>query len=588
MASRVPCRRCGRALGFRSPLILSSFAVCALVQIVYEWDQTLIASNARPLSDAFKATVSAVGTLFFVRAAVQVCVQPFWGHASDSLPRRWLLLAGCGIWGAVTVAMTFVSSWPALMVLRGTAGLGLAAILPVIHHLVGDTFVPALRGRVFGLLGACQMLGGIISVEFATNLSAQEKVAGMAGWRFTFLCTGLVGLGVGVFAFYFLKGAKSLRGLGDRATHQKHLVRLTLARTGSGSGGGGGGGAGGAGGGGGEVDGGSTPPLPSSLPTQRRGCCWHLRDIGRGVVHLLGTPTYLLIFFRSALDGIPMNANALLILWFEYMGYAELHASQLVSVMMLCNCFSSVFFGWMGDEAHNWGRGGKHRISVALVALVAQLCLTVVLFRGGPETGSGLNNGDDSNPGDDYWQWLVIVSVLGLVGDADQQCCDLPLLGDIVHPSRRGLAYGIVDMVQCFFAFLATVVVGLLTEDVFGFVHDDTHPINEWDVGTRERNVKALGTALLVVNLAAMSGSLILYLLMLLTYERDAARLRQQLDREIGSVALDKEGGFVVESGGAGGSKEAAPATTQAEASLLVEEEKKEPEYVGSGDGDAL
>ena len=50
---------------------------------------------------------------------------------------------------------------------------------------------------------------------------------------------------------------------------------------------------------------------------------------------------------------------------------------------------------------------------------------------------------------------------------------------------RRGLAYGIVDMVQCFFAFLATVIVGLLTENIFGFIHDDTHPIKEWDIGTR-------------------------------------------------------------------------------------------------------
>ncbi len=549
------CGRCGRSLGFQYSLILNTFAVCALVQVVYEWDQTLIASNAKPLSDAFKATLTSVGTLFFVRALVQVAVQPFWGHASDIVARRWLLLVGCGIWGTVTVAMAFVSSWPALMVLRGTAGLGLAAILPVIHHLVGDAFVPSLRGRVFGMLGAFQMLGGIMSIEFATNLSGRDEVAGIAGWRFTFLCTGLFGVVVGAFAFMFLRGVEVLRGLGDVARHQKQVGRLALARMSPAAG---------------EAGAGTAAATVEEADRRRgaeEGCCGHLSDMGHGVVHLLGTPTYLLVFFRSALDGIPMNANALLILWFEYMGYAEAHASQLVSVMLLCNCFSSLFFGWLGDEAHKWGRGGKHRISVAALALVAQLCLTLLLFRGGPETGTGLSNGDDSNPSDDYWQWLVIVSILGLFGDADQQCCDLPLLGDIVHPSRRGLAYGIVDMVQCFFAFLATVVVGLLTEDVFGFVHDETHPIKDWDVGTRERNVKALGTSLLVVNLGAMGGSLVLYSLMFLTYERDASRLRRQLDRERAS-ALDKEGGSVV-------SKEAAPTSTRDDASLLIEEEKE-------------
>ena len=105
----------------------------------------------------------------------------------------------------------------------------------------------------------------------------------------------------------------------------------------------------------------------------------------------------------------------------------------------------------------------------------------------------------------------------------------------------------------------ATVVVGLLTEDVFRFVHDETHPIKDWDVGTRERNVKALGNSLLVVNLGALGGSLVLYSLMFLTYERDASRLRRQLDRERAS-ALDKEGGSVV---------------SKDDASLLIEEEKE-------------
>ena len=56
----------------------------------------------------------------------------------------------------------------------GAAGIGLAAILPVIHHLVSDSFVPSRRGQVFGVLGACQMLGGIVSIMFATNVSASS------------------------------------------------------------------------------------------------------------------------------------------------------------------------------------------------------------------------------------------------------------------------------------------------------------------------------------------------------------------------------------------------------------------------------
>jgi len=117
-------------------IIFFTLLSCALVQIVYEMDQTLIASNAKPLSDFFHVTISSIGTLFFVRACVQVLCQPFWGQASDIYNRKYLLLIGTCIWGIVTIVMGFTSSWPLLLVLRGMAGIGLAAILPVIHHLV--------------------------------------------------------------------------------------------------------------------------------------------------------------------------------------------------------------------------------------------------------------------------------------------------------------------------------------------------------------------------------------------------------------------------------------------------------------------
>merc|ERR1711871_1256682 len=142
---------------------------------------------------------------------------------------------------------------------------------------------------------------------------------------------------------------------------------------------------------------------------------------------------------------------------------------------------------------------------------------------------------------------MVVIVVLGLFGDADQQCCDLPLLADVVHPSDRGLAYGIVDMVQCFFGFLATVIVGVLSEDVFGFVHNDDRPIKTWNRGTRSVNTHALGNALLVVNLVAMMGSLVLYIVTIFTYPRDAAWMARRIGRDGGGGGGNGDGmGFPV------------------------------------------
>jgi hypothetical protein len=49
----------------------------------------------------------------------------------------------------------------------------------------------------------------------------------------------------------------------------------------------------------------------------------------------------------------------------------------------------------------------------------------------------------------------------------------------VVPTKMRGFAYSLVDMVQCFFAFLATIIVGLLSEKSFGFgtFHDSSSVI---------------------------------------------------------------------------------------------------------------
>ena len=53
-----------------------------------------------------------------------------------------------------------------------------------------------------------------------------------------------------------------------------------------------------------------------------------------------------------------------------------------------------------------------------------------------------------------------------------------------------------------------------------------------WSVNTRTVNTGALGTALLTVNLIAMVGSLILYVLMLYTYPKDLNEMKRIRDLE--------------------------------------------------------
>ena len=59
-------------------------------------------------------------------------------------------------------------------------------------------------------------------------------------------------------------------------------------------------------------------------------------------------------------------------------------------------------------------------------------------------------------------------------------------------------------------------------------MYDANRPINEWDADMRATNTKALGSALLTVNMFAMSGSFVLYVLLLFSYPGDAKWMKDQ------------------------------------------------------------
>ena len=57
-----------------------------------------------------------------------------------------------------------------------------------------------------------------------------ETFLGLEGWRFTFVLTGAFGLFVGLSALPSLDGSERLRGLGDSAKDQWHLMELVRGR----------------------------------------------------------------------------------------------------------------------------------------------------------------------------------------------------------------------------------------------------------------------------------------------------------------------------------------------------------------------
>jgi MFS family permease len=465
--------------------------VCGLVLVVYELDATQIAANAKPLSEHFALTLSGIGILMGVRAVVQAGLMPVWGYLADRKSRKVLLLLACVLWGLDSVATALCQTYQQLLIVRGFAGVGLAAVLPVVHSLVTDVVPVANRGAAFGGLGLAQMIGGVAGVMFATNVSSiRHNIMWMTAWRFTFVVTGLVSLLVGVAVLLFV--FDPLRGGSEEGQE---------GQDGHGHG----------------TDYDEEEALPFTKVAS----------------NLFTNKTFFLIFLRSSFDGIPANANTLLILWFEYLGFSEGRSSTIVSVMMVSAAISSAAGGFVGDWAYTKNKN-HGRIITAESGVCIQIIMTLLFFKALPLP---VMAGGEQPLGVAFWMFCVCGFFMQIVGNWDQQACDLPLLSEVVEPRLRGTAFGICDCAQCLFSFFATAFVGVMAEQAFGFVAEGTKPIHTWPMQERVGNSLALGNALLWTNIFALGGSFVCYLLMHVTYPSD----RKAMVDKISGKAPDEE-----------------------------------------------
>src|SRR2546426_11145180 len=108
-----------------------------------------------------RATVPQATFLFTLYSLMQFLFAPLWGHLSDRLGRKPILVAGL-LGNAAGLALFGVSSQlPLLYAARGLSGLMSSAALPTAMAYVADVTDEKSRGRGMGLMGAAMGLGFI-------------------------------------------------------------------------------------------------------------------------------------------------------------------------------------------------------------------------------------------------------------------------------------------------------------------------------------------------------------------------------------------------------------------------------------------
>ncbi|MDO6416709.1 MFS transporter [Sphingomonas sp. BIUV-7] len=137
----------------------------------------------------------------------------FLGYAAFEIPSNIILhRVGARLWmarimitwGLVTAAMMFIRSEGLFYALRLLLGICEAGFFPGVIYFITRWYPPAARSRAIGLFYFGAPITFILGGPLSGLLLDMEAVAGLHGWQWLFVATGLAATAVGIAAFFYL------------------------------------------------------------------------------------------------------------------------------------------------------------------------------------------------------------------------------------------------------------------------------------------------------------------------------------------------------------------------------------------------
>jgi MFS family permease len=128
------------------------------------------------------------------------------GRLGDLLGRRWLMLAGIGVFTAASIACGAASALWMLIAARAVQGFGAAIMMALTMAFVGTAVPTARIGSAMGLLGTMSAIGTALGPTLGGAL-----IAGF-GWRAIFLVNVPLGLLAIVLVYRYLPADRVVSG----------------------------------------------------------------------------------------------------------------------------------------------------------------------------------------------------------------------------------------------------------------------------------------------------------------------------------------------------------------------------------------
>ncbi|XP_007047019.2 PREDICTED: uncharacterized protein LOC18610988 [Theobroma cacao] len=403
-----------------------SLLLINLAAIMERADENLLPSVYKEVSEAFNAGPSDLGYLTFIRNFVQGLASPLTGVLVINYDRPTVLAIGTLCWALSTAAVGASQQFLQVALWRAVNGFGLAIVIPALQSFIADSYTDGVRGAGFGLLSFVGTLGGIGGGVVATIMAGQQ-FWGMPGWRCAFILMATLSSLIGFLVFLFVIDPRKTVGVNHDAANS--FDRDELIEKGN--------------------AGASSVWFESWMAT-------------RAVIKV---PTFQIIVLQGIVGSLPWTAMVFFTMWFELIGFDHNSTAALLSLFAIGCAMGSFLGGLIADKISQiYPHSG--RIMCAQFSAFMGIPFSWFLLKVIPQSVSS------------YYTFAVTLFLMGLTISWNATAANGPMFAEVVPAKHRTMIYAFDRAFEGSFSSFAAPLVGILSEQMFGYDSKSIDPIN--------------------------------------------------------------------------------------------------------------
>jgi MFS family permease len=459
----------------------------AIVFLLHAADGAMLPAIFKTLEEKMHgATPVSLGNITLVEALCHSSAVLFWGVIVDKGCKLSLLMYSMFAWGALTFATALVDDILSLAVVRSLAGIVGAALGPLSQGLIGVTCQPQERGKAFGYIIGFGQAGYVCGLMLAGTTSHLEAIG---GWRGSFLFFAIFTIGL---AWVISMVRVEVRtGLFAESRTWARLHRTS-----------------------------STEWDATTVES-------FFGDIAMTVRTIFGRRSFLVLLVQGAFASTTLKAMHYQVMWYQYLGFSDLASSSIASAIYVGCMVGAFTAGPCADKlARLYPKHG--RIAFGQFTDGAKLSILVLTF-----ILCGTPNPNDPSV------FCVRVSLsffFGFMSIMAYASVVKPLFVEIVPANMIAQVIALAAAIDgAFSSFASTPVVGMVTENIFGYTRTRLS-IHEMPESLRRANADALGHAIGSVAIVSTVLTILSFCFLHFTYPKDIQQSEEDDDSEEDSV----------------------------------------------------